>query len=168
MFVRRVTQVILISASFLVLVGCIVFDYIVIGYYFGLIDATNSRWAYGFIEALGGFYSNDWTPLFTTIAGVFPVVVSSVCYKISVGNNDVRITDLLNRSGHTFFLIVVSTALLLLVALLILTTLHDSIAQLGGAGPVGEKNFSAIKQMANAGLSVYAIYIVQIIGLRTK
>jgi hypothetical protein len=167
MFVRRVTQGVLLAAIMCVLAGCVLFDYIVFGYYSGWIDASQSRWAYTFVSALGGLYSNDWTPLFATIAGVFPVIVASVCYRVVTAERTI-VTDTLNPTGHAFFAIIVTTTILLVLAVLMLTTLRGAVVELAGGSTEGAKAFGSIREMANAALSVYAIYIVQIVGLQAK
>lgn len=166
-FVRGVAQVVLVLSTLVVVVACATFDLIIIGYYRGAVDASRWPLAYAFIQGIGAFYKNDWSTLFTTIAGVFPVVVSSVCYRILKGDT-IKVTEDLNFIGHVFFACAVATVMLLLLAMGMLTTLRSSVLAMLGETESKPDHFNAIRELANATLGAYAIYIVQFVGLRAK
>jgi hypothetical protein len=164
LFVRRVAQLVLILTAFSVVVACLVFDLLVVGYYRGAVDASRWPLAYAFVQGIGAFYGNDWSTLLTTIAGIFPVVVSSVCYRV-VKEDAIKVTEELNFVGHAFFGFSVLTVVLLLLAMGMLTTLKSSVlALLGGQ----DGYYNSIRELANSALSAYAIYIVQFVGLRAR
>ena len=166
-FVRLVAQSVLIMASCVVALACVAFDVIVVGYYRGAVDAIRWPMAYTFVQGVGSFYKNDWSTLFTTVAGVFPVVVASVCYRLVAGETP-KVSEDLNPVGRAFFGLSVLTVGLLLLAIGMLTTLKASVLELLGETAAKADNFNAIRELANATLSAYAIDIVQFVGLRSK
>ena len=168
-FVRRIAQVVLIVAAFAVMLACMSFDAIVIKNYRGSIDASQYPLAYSFVQGISAFYKNDWSTLFTTIAGVFPVIVSSVCYRIS-RDPVPKISEDLNHVGHTFFGLSVLTVGFLLLAMGMLTMLKPSVLKLLAEtdANTADNNFRAVRELANTTLSAYAIYIVQFVGMRAK
>lgn len=140
----------------------VAFVFVVYSRILGFIGSEN-RFVRFFMQALTFPSNSSFAPMIAALAGIFPVIVSSVCYRRLTDRTPIELSSDLNQTGYMVFFILFIGAVTSLAALISIEANKDAIL-----GLYGEDNYKSIKLLFTAILSLQAIYFAQIAGLKPK
>lgn len=158
-FVRRVAKFMLLTIMFFLASICLAFAIIVVLRLLGVVGAADTTLNL-FISLLTISFKSEFASFIAIAVGVFPALVASVCYRRNESKDE--ITEDLNRTGYTFFLIIIFSISVTMLDLLMLSV--------GDAGRgLGNATYQEpLKNLFTGLLSFLTIYLVQLLGLKPK
>lgn len=161
-FIRRLAQIILLAFGLFLFLVCVGFDCVVVAQQLGFVN-TRDEIVYEFMQALQIPYQSEFAEFFVAVGSVFPILVAAVCFSMQPNSNPPVLSDSVNGIGHAFIVLLIVGLLSCVIGIIFVSV------QVGAMQDAwGKQNIPAIKSFLTGVLSLQAIYLLQLLGLKPK
>jgi len=122
MFIRRLAQIFLLAIGAAIVMICVLFVVLAIQYRISGFEVQKDAWKYLFMSVVSFPFDSSLGTFITGLSAIIPTMLASVCFKIRTDVTPFKAGSDLNRTGHTFVLILALGIALSVTAIFLVST----------------------------------------------